>query len=483
MRTRHARGVWFAGVTRVNSKLNMNKVSGALAHSEANQDRFVQELIDLLRIPSVSTDPAYAKHVIRAADWLVSHLKSLGVENAQSVRTEGHPIIVGSMEVDPACPTVLVYGHYDVQPADPLDLWTSPPFSPVIKDRVLYARGACDDKGQLFMHLKALECWMQTCGSPPLNLKFILEGEEESGSASLPEFIRAHRDVLAADVVMISDSSLFAPGIPSITYGLRGMTYVEITLTGPDRDLHSGTYGGAIHNPVNALAALIADMHDADHRITINGFYDRVRPLSEDERNAMAALPFDADGWAQEVGVHTPVTESGYSVLEASTSRPTLDCNGIWGGYTGEGAKTVLPSKASTKISMRLVPDQDPNEIARLMERWLQERIPESMQLEFKVLHGAQPVLIDTKSRAMESASQALQEVYGCPPYFTRIGGSIPVVADFNHILGLDSILMGFGLDSDAIHSPNEHFGLDRFAEGIAAIIRFHAHYALSSGS
>ena len=461
----------------------MNTISQTLAYAKTNQDRFVKELVDLLRIPSISTDPTYSKQVVQAADWLASHLKSLGVENAEATQTEGHPIVTGSTEIDPTYPTVLVYGHYDVQPADPLDLWTSPPFSPVIREGALYARGACDDKGQLFMHLKALECWMKTCGAPPINLKFILEGEEESGSASLPGFIRANKDALSADVVVISDSSLFAPGIPSITYGLRGMTYIEIILTGPDRDLHSGTYGGAIHNPINALAALIADMHDSYQKITIDGFYDHVRLLSEDERSAMASLPFDAEGWAQEVGVHTSLTESDYSVLEASTSRPTLDCNGIWGGYTGEGAKTVLPSKASTKISMRLVPDQDPDEIAKLMKKWLEKRIPESMQLDFKVLHGAQPVLIDTESIAMNAATQALKEVYGRSPYFTRIGGSIPVVADFKHLLGLDSVLMGFGLDSDAIHSPNEHFGLDRFAEGIEAIMRFHAHYALAAGS
>lgn len=458
--------------------MNMSAISQVLAYSQANQNRFIAELTDLLRIPSISTDPAYSDQVVQTADWLVEHLQGLGVQDAEAIQTEGHPIVVGGITVDPACPTVLVYGHYDVQPADPLDLWTSPPFEPVIREGVLYARGACDDKGQMFMHLKALECWMQTTDAPPVNLKFILEGEEESGSASLPGFIRTHKSELSADVVVISDSSLFAPGIPSVTYGLRGMTYVEITLTGPDRDLHSGTYGGAIHNPIHALSALITEMHNADHRIMIDGFYDRVRPLSEEERSAMSGLPFDAAAWAQEVGVHTPRTESGYSVLEASTSRPTLDCNGIWGGYTGDGAKTVLPSTASAKISMRLVPDQDPDEIAELMEAWLHARVPASMQLAFNVVHGAQPVLIDRESDAMSAASHALEDVYGRPPYFTRIGGSIPVVADFKHLLGLDSVLMGFGLDSDAIHSPNEHFGLDRFAEGIDAILRFHAHYA-----
>ena len=458
-------------------------ISQALVYSKTHLHRFIDELIDFLRIPSISTIPSSANDVERAANWLVHHLDAIGIQDAKAFPTEGHPIVMAQHVVDPSYPTILVYGHYDVQPVDPLDLWDSPPFSPVIKDGVLYARGACDDKGQLFIHLKALEAWMQTCGAPPVNIKFILEGEEESGSTSLPEFIKTHRDELMADVVVISDSSLFAPGIPSITYGLRGMTYVEITLTGPDRDLHSGTYGGAIHNPINALSALIGKMHDEHHQITMDGFYDRVQPLSKDELEAMDALPFDAKMWAQEVGVETPVMESGYSVLVASTSRPTLDCNGIWGGYTGDGAKTVLPSQANAKISMRLVPDQDPKEIAELTESWLRRHLPSSMHLDFKVIHGAQPVLIDTESTAMTAATKALEDVYHRPPYFTRIGGSIPVVADFKHLLGLDSVLMGFGLDSDAIHSPNEHFGLDRFAEGIEAIIRFHSHYGLSAGS
>lgn len=454
-----------------------------LLYAKTHQSRFVEELIAFLQIPSISTDPGYAEHVAQAADWLVDHLKQLGAVNTCSIQTEGHPIVVGGVEVNQDFPTVLMYGHYDVQPADPLALWHSPPFEPIIQDGILYARGACDDKGQLFMHLKALECWMQTVGGPPLNLKFILEGEEESGSASLPGFIQSHQDILAADVVVISDSSLFARGIPSITYGLRGMTYIEITLTGPNRDLHSGTYGGAIHNPIHALAALISEMHDASHQITIDGFYDRVRPTSEKERTDILSLPFDAQAWMQEVGVYIPQTEFGVSALEATTVRPTLDCNGIWGGYTGKGAKTVLPSKANAKISMRLVPDQDPEDIADLMEKWLRSRLPESMHLECKMIHGAKPVLIDTQSDAMAAASRALEDVYVRQPYFTRIGGSIPVVADFKHLMGLDSVLMGFGLDSDAIHSPNEHFGLDRFAEGIEAILRFHSHYASGAGS
>ena len=343
----------------------------ALAYAQAHQESFVDELVELLKIPSVSTDPAYASDVANAAAWLVGHLESIGATRARAEPTAGHPIVTGEFHVHENLPTILVYGHYDVQPPDPLDLWKSPPFEPVIEEGTLYARGACDDKGQLFMHLKALEAWREVAGEPPLNVKLILEGEEECGSAHLPGFIERHSAELAADVVVISDTTLFAPGVPSITYGLRGMAYVEITLTGPDRDLHSGTYGGAIENPINALAALIANMHDADHRITIDGFYDNVIPLTDKERVDMAALPFDATAWASEVGVSAPKTEAGYSALEGATARPTLDCNGIWGGYTGEGAKTVLPSQARAKVSMRLVPDQEPDEIARKLHAWL----------------------------------------------------------------------------------------------------------------
>ncbi len=450
----------------------------ALTYAEAHFEDFVGELEDFLRLPSVSTDPAYQDDVRNTAQWLVDHLKSLGVSSAEAVPTEGHPIVLAEHIIDEALPTVLVYGHYDVQPPDPLDLWESPPFEPVRKNGILYGRGTCDDKGQLFMHLKALEAYLKTEGQPPLNLKFIFEGEEESGSKHLPGFIEAHKDRLAADVVVISDTTLFAPGVPSITYGLRGMAYVEVTLTGPDRDLHSGMYGGAIENPINALARLIAGLHDDDHRITIPGFYDNVRPLTDEERATFRSLPFDAEHWAGEVGVTTTKTEAGYSPLEGTSARPTLDCNGIWGGYIGKGAKTVLPSKASAKISMRLVPDQTPEEITDKIRHYFEANTPDTMTLTFTDLHGGYGVLVDTNSPAMEAAAQALEGVYGRRPYFTRSGGSIPVVADFKNILGLDSVLMGFGLDSDAIHSPNEHFGLDRFQEGILSIIRFMSLYS-----
>ncbi len=448
-------------------------MQNALAYAQAHFDDFVDELKDLLRIPSISTDPAYHDDVQRAAEWLVDHFHHLGVAHAEAIPTDGHPIVFAEHLVDEARPTVLVYGHYDVQPPDPLELWDSPPFEPVIKNGTLYARGTCDDKGQLFMHLKALESYFQTEGQPPVNLKYIFEGEEESGSKHLPPFIETHKEQLAADVVVISDTTLFAPGVPSITYGLRGMAYVEVTLTGPDRDLHSGMYGGAIENPINALARLLAGLHDENHRITIPEFYDNVRPLTDEERATFRALPFDVKAWAGEVGVATTKTEAGYTALEGTSARPTLDCNGIWGGYIGEGAKTVLPAKASVKISMRLVPNQTPEEITEKIRQYFEAHTPATMQLTFSDLHGGYGVLVDTKSPAMEAAAQALEGVYGQRPYFTRGGGSIPVVADFKNILGLDSVLMGFGLDSDAIHSPNEHFGLDRFQEGIQSIIRF----------
>ncbi len=449
----------------------------ALDYARQHFAAFLDELIALLAIPSVSTDTAYAGDVARAAQWLADHLAALGAQGAHAVPTDGHPVVVGEYYAAEDRPTILIYGHYDVQPPDPLDLWESPPFDPVIRDGALYARGASDDKGQLFMWMKALEAYVKTYGTPPINMKFILEGEEECGSTHLPPFIQARKDTLAADVVLISDTALFAPGVPSITCGLRGMSYVEVTLTGPNRDLHSGVYGGAIENPINALAKLIADLHDADHRVTIEGFYDDVRPLTEEERSEISRLPFDGCAWAAEVGVTHMRAETGYSPLEGTTARPTLDCNGIWGGYIGEGAKTVLPSKASAKISMRLVPDQDPEDIVHRIRAHFETHTPLTMHVHVKAVHGAVPVLVNTQSPAMEAAAVALEQVYGQRPHFTRIGGSIPVVADFRRLMGLDSVLMGFGLDTDAIHSPNEHFGIDRFEQGIESIIRFMALY------
>ncbi len=458
-------------------------MENALAFADEHFDAFVGDLEDLLRIPSISTDSQYAEEVRRCAEWLAAHLSEIGIEKAEVVETDGHPIVYAEHLVGEDRPTVLVYGHYDVQPPDPLDLWTDPPFEPTRKNGTIYARGACDDKGQMLMHVKAAQAYLQDEGEVPVNLKFVIEGEEETGSTHLAPFIEANKEKLAADVVLVSDTAMFEEGVPSITYGLRGLAYVEVTLTGPDRDLHSGIYGGAIENPINALSDLISGLHDDEHRVAVPGFYDKVHDLTESERQAYRDLPFDAEAWKKSVGVEAVRTEEGYSIPEATTARPTLDVNGIWGGYTGEGAKTVLPSEAHAKISMRLVPDQRTEDVTEKLRAYFEGHTPPTMKLRFRPLHGGKPVLVDCESDAMQAAAEAMEGVFGERPHFARGGGSIPVVADFKEILGLDTVLMGFGLDSDAIHSPNEHFGLDRYAQGIASIIRFHHHFAERAGS
>lgn len=449
----------------------------AIDYANKHFQTFVEQLEDFLRIPSISTDSEYDGDIARAAQWVVKSLNESGIATAELYETPGHPIVVAQHLVDPSLPTVLIYGHYDVQPPDPLDEWTSPPFQPVIKNGNIYARGACDDKGQVFMHFKAIESFLKTSGSLPVNVKLIIEGEEESGSENLADFIKGHKDLLAADIVVISDTAMFDRGVPSITSGLRGLAYTEVTLTGPDRDLHSGVYGGAIENPINVLCELIGKLHDENHRVTVPGFYDNVIDLTNEEHETYAALPFDDAAWRSSVAVEATRTEAGYSVHEAITARPTLDVNGIWGGYQGKGAKTVLPSKATAKISMRLVPGQDSDDVANKLKAWFESQVPATVKLTFKILHGGKAVLVDTTSPAMKSAALAMEDEYNKTPYFTREGGSIPVVAEFKEILGLDTVLMGFGLNSDSIHSPNEHFGLDRFAEGIRSVIRFMSYY------
>ena len=388
--------------------------------------------------------------------------------DAEAIATDGHPIVFAEHFVDEAYPTILVYGHYDAQPPDPLALWESPPFEPVIKNGMLYARGTCDDKGKLFMHLKALESYFQTTGQPPVNLKFIYEGEEESGSKQLVPFIKAHKDQLAADVVLISDTAIFAPGVPSITYGLRGMAYVEVILTGPDRDLHSGVYGGAIENPLNVLARLIAGLHDADYRITLPGFYDDVHPLTDEERESFRQLPFDEHEWMASVGVEAVYAEKGYTVWEAVTARPTFDANGIWGGYTGSGAKTVIPARASAKLSCRLVPGQDPQKVYDGIVKFMNERTPPDGRWEISQPHGGSPaVRVPTTSPFLEATMRGLDATFGRKPVLMGCGGSIPVVGSVQRILGFDSLLVGFGLDDDRLHSPNEKFELRCFEMGI----------------
>jgi acetylornithine deacetylase/succinyl-diaminopimelate desuccinylase-like protein len=448
-------------------------MSRPLRYVDEHLERFITELEAFLRIPSISTDGAHTEDVREAAQWLVDELGRIGVSDVRLVETPGHPIVLARHGDDPEKPTVLCYGHYDVQPPDPVEQWLTPPFEPTRRNGSLYARGAADDKGQLMMHVKALESFLQTGAELPVNVKFIWEGEEEVGSEHLGPFISDHKDWLSADTVLVSDTALFDHDVPSITCGLRGMAYVEVRVTGPSRDLHSGVYGGAVDNPINVLSRLIADLHDDDHRVAIEGFYDEVLELTEQDRAYIRSLPHDTEAWLGEIGVRHPRTEKGYSVLESTTIRPALDVNGIWGGYQGEGAKTVLPSVAGAKISMRLVPNQETDKVVELITSHLKSKAPETVNLDVRKLHGGAAIRIDPSSPAMNAAAGAMEEVFGVKPVFTHEGGSIPVVADFKQILGLDTILMGFGLNSDAIHSPNERFGLDRFEKGIRSTILF----------
>jgi acetylornithine deacetylase/succinyl-diaminopimelate desuccinylase-like protein len=456
-------------------------MDAALSYAEDHSDRFIDELKKLLRIPSVSTDSAYADEVERAARWLADHFDGIGMDHAEVIETDGHPLVYSEHITDPAHPTVVVYGHYDVQPPDPLNEWDTAPFEPVQRNGTLYARGACDDKGQMFMQVKAAEAYLSGEGDLPVNLKYIIEGEEETGSMAIESYVQANGDRLDGDVALISDTAMFSAETPSITYGLRGLAYAEITLQGPDRDLHSGNYGGAVDNPANALSRLLAGLHDETHRVTIPGFYDDVIGLTPEERETYAELPFDEAAWRDSIGINDVRTEADYTILEGLTARPTLDVNGLWSGYTGEGAKTVLPAEAHAKLSMRLVPDQSVPDIYNKLEAHLEAVAPDTMTYSVRRLHGGDPVLVDPSIPPMQAAKAAMEEVRGTEPVFVRNGGTIPVVADFQQHLGLDSVLMGFGLDRDAIHSPDESFGLDRFRQGIQAIIRFHDRYAASA--
>lgn len=462
--------------------MSTQTISTQTNYIQQHKDRFLSELFELLRIPSVSADPKYAADVARTADAVKASLLKAGADSAEIIPTAGHPIVYGEKRVDPALPTVLVYGHYDVQPPDPLDLWTSPPFEPVIRktdkhpDGAIFARGACDDKGQMYMHIKALEVMLQT-DTLPCNIKFMIEGEEEVGSAHLADFLRANKERLKADVILISDTSIIANDTPSIDVGLRGLAYMEVEVTGPNRDLHSGVYGGAVANPVNILCKMIASMHDENNHITIPGFYDKVVQLTTAERAEMNRAPFDLDDYKRDLDIADVRGEAGYTTIERTGIRPTLDVNGIWGGYTGEGAKTVLPSKAFAKISMRLVPDQTSEDIAKLFEAHFKSIAPASVKVKVSHHHGGEPVVVSTASAAYKAASKAMEETYGKAPIPTRGGGSIPIVALFKSVLGLDSILFGFGLDSDALHSPNEHYGIFNYLKGIETIPLFYKYY------
>jgi acetylornithine deacetylase/succinyl-diaminopimelate desuccinylase-like protein len=443
----------------------------------SNKDRFLSELFEWLRIPSISADSRHKNDVRKAAEFLKDKFSAAGVGKAEICETKGHPIVYAEKIIDPSLPTVLVYGHYDVQPADPLELWTSPPFEPVIKDDKIFARGSCDDKGQVYMHVKAFETMVKH-NSLPCNVKFMVEGEEEVGSDNLGTFVKENKSRLKADIILISDTALISLEHPSITTGLRGLSYMEVEVMGPNRDLHSGVYGGAVANPINVLCKMIASLHDEKGRITIPGFYDKVAALSVAERKAINQAPFDLQAYKKELGIDDVTGEEGYTTVERTGIRPTLDVNGIWGGYTGEGAKTVLPSKAHAKISMRLVPDQVSSEITALFTKHFQSIAPRHVKVKVTAHHGGEPAVTPTNSPAFKAASQAFEEVWGKSPIPTRDGGSIPIVALFKKELGLDTVLMGFGLDSDAIHSPNEHYGVKNFMRGIETIVSFYQHYS-----
>jgi acetylornithine deacetylase/succinyl-diaminopimelate desuccinylase-like protein len=446
-------------------------------YQQQHQDRFLNELLDLLRIPSISADSQYKGDVARCADAVKASLLQAGCTHAEICPTDGHPIVYGEIIIDPAKPTVLVYGHYDVQPADPLELWHSGPFEPVIKDGKIFARGACDDKGQMFMHVKALEVMAKT-NTLPCNVKLMIEGEEEVGSSNLGVFLENNKEKLKADIVLVSDTSMISMEHPSLETGLRGLAYMEVEVTGPNRDLHSGVYGGAVANPINILCKMIASLHDENNHITIPAFYDKVENLSDADRTALNNAPFDLDEYKNELGVADVWGEKGYTTLERTGTRPTLDVNGIWGGYTGEGAKTVLPSKAFAKISMRLVPHQSSDEIAAIFQQHFEGIAPASVQVKVTAHHGGEPVVTPTDSKAYQAASKAIQTTFGKDPIPTRGGGSIPIIALFERVLGLKTVLMGFGLDNDNIHSPNEKYDVANYFKGIETIPYFHKYFA-----
>jgi acetylornithine deacetylase/succinyl-diaminopimelate desuccinylase-like protein len=452
-----------------------------------NKERFLNELIELLKIPSISADSAYHDDVIKTAEVIKTSLENAGCDHVEICETEGYPIVYGEKIIDKKLPTVLVYGHYDVQPPDPLDLWNSPPFEPVIKstelhpEGAIFARGACDDKGQMYMHVKALE-YMTTNNQLPCNVKFMIEGEEEVGSANLGKFVAANRDKLTNDVILISDTGMIAKDVPSITTGLRGLSYVEVMVTGPNRDLHSGLYGGAVANPINILTKMIASLHDENNHITIPGFYDKVENLSDAERAEMAKAPFSLEAYKKALDIDAVYGEKGYTTNERNSIRPTLDVNGIWGGYTGEGAKTVIASKAYAKISMRLVPHQDWEEITKLFKTYFESIAPKGVKVKVTPHHGGQGYVTPIDFDGYKAASKAYEQTFGKTPIPQRSGGSIPIVALFEKELKSKTILMGFGLDSDAIHSPNEHFGIWNYLKGIETIPWFYKYFTELKG-
>ena len=450
---------------------------------QKNKDKFLEELFEFIKIPSVSADLSFKKDVLKAASFLEQNLKEIGVDNVELFPTDGYPIVYGEKIIDTNLPTILVYGHYDVQPADPYELWDSDPFKPIIKqtdihpDGAIFARGACDDKGQMFMHVKAFEA-MYKSGELSCNVKFMFEGEEEVGSKNLEKFVRSNVEILKADVVLVSDTGIINNETPSICVGLRGLSYVEVEVVGPNRDLHSGLYGGAVGNPINILSKMIASLHNKDGSINIPGFYSNVVEVSKKDRSEMAKAPFDLKEYQNDLSVDEVFGEKGYSTNERNSIRPSLDVNGIWGGYIGEGAKTVLPSKAYAKISMRLVPNQSSKEITQLFINHFENIAPPYVKVKIIPHHGGEGVVIPTNFPAFLAAKKAMEKTFGKTPIPVRSGGSIPIVPMFEEVLGLKTILLGFGLDSDVIHSPNEHFGLFNFYKGIETIPYFYQNLA-----
>jgi acetylornithine deacetylase/succinyl-diaminopimelate desuccinylase-like protein len=447
------------------------------SYIEENKQRFLDELFGLIRIPSVSAKPEHKEDMFKATDYVKKSLLEAGVDKAEVISTEGHPVVYAEKMIDPNLPTVLVYGHYDVQPAEPFDLWKSPPFEPEVRDGKIYARGADDDKGQLFMHVKAFELMLKN-NSLPCNVKFMIEGEEEVGSPNLGKFCEKNKDLLKCDVILVSDTSMIAADVPSITTGLRGLSFMQVEVTGPNRDLHSGLYGGAVVNPLNVLCKMVASLTDEKGRITIPGFYDDVLEVGRQEREDMARAPFDLEEYKKSIDIDDVGGEEGFSTTERTGIRPSLDLNGIWGGYTGEGAKTILPSKAYAKISMRLVPNQKSKKIDELFIRHFESLAPKGVRVKAYSLHGGEGYVSPVDTPEYLAASKAYETTYGKKPIPSRSGGSIPIISLFENVLGVKSILMGFGLESDAIHSPNENYPLEQFFKGIETIPHFYKHYA-----
>ncbi len=450
-----------------------------MTYLDANDDKAIEELKTFLSIPSVSTAPELAQDVAACADWLAEHLRSIGMPTVEVHKTNGHPIVYAEhLGAGTDKPTVLMYGHYDVQPTDPLDLWTTDPFTPTIRDGKIFARGATDDKGQVFLHVKAIQALIANGATPPVNIKMVIEGEEEVGSPNLEPFLSENKEKLKCDSVVVSDTAMFSPGEPSLVYGLRGLAYVEIEVVGPNRDLHSGSYGGPVRNPLNTLADIIASMKDKDGSITIDGFYSDVLTITDDEKEALNSLGYSPERLKGDVGMPDAGGEAGYSIVERLWTRPTLDVNGILGGYTGEGAKTVLPSKAMAKVSMRLVPNQDHTDIVDKVRKHVASVTPAGVSVTVVDLHGANPVLVPKDAPAMGAAASALEETFGVDCKYQREGGSIPVVELFDSLLGVPTVLMGFGLNTENLHSPDEHFHIENFKLGMRAVVRFYTNLA-----